>query len=185
MTLPLSGPLSVGDIKYEMRRNYALRNTNSDYSLRTLSSLAGKSTPDRVTDFYGYTGPQDMNVSVYEPGGEFWSPCYSGPTYLGGWYVDHYAFIYNVTTNYTDTLTFGGTRNYTFVTGETISITSSLRNISYDTSCPKVYQVYLSLNGTDVASTNVNLGGNGDATYTFTLAIGGTYNLTAWIRDIS
>jgi hypothetical protein len=48
-----------------------------------------------------------------------------------------------------------------------------------------VFQVYLSLNGTDVATTNVSLGGNGDAVYNFTLAIGGTYNITAWIRNIS
>jgi hypothetical protein len=83
MALPSSGRLSVGDIKYEMRRDWALRNTSSNYSLRTLSSLAGFGTPDKVTDFYGYTGPQDMNVSVYEPAGEYWAACYSGGTYLG------------------------------------------------------------------------------------------------------
>lgn len=185
MSLPSSGRLSVGDIKYEMRKNWALRNTNSDYSLRTLSSLAGFGTPDRVTDFYGYTGPQDINMSVYEPGGEFWAPCYSGPTYLGGWFVDHFCYIENQTTGYATTLTFGGTLNLSFVTGQTIYLSSSLRNISYDTSCPMVYQAYIQLNGTDVATTNVNIGGNGDATYIFTLAIGGTYSFTSWIRNIS
>ena len=181
MALPSSGRLSVGDIRYEMRRNWALRNNYDNYSLRTLSSLAGFGTPDRVTDFYGYTGPQDINISAYEPGGEYWSPC---PGY-GGWAVDHFCYIQNQVTEYSDTLTYGGSRTWTFVTGQSIYITSSLRNMGYDAYCSKVYQCYIQLNGVDVATTNVNQGGDGDAQYVFTPVIGGTYNFTTWIRDIT
>jgi hypothetical protein len=46
--LPPSGPLSINDIRIELGQAQA----NS--SLRALSNLAGFSTPDAISEFYGY-----------------------------------------------------------------------------------------------------------------------------------
>jgi hypothetical protein len=46
--LPSSGPLSINDIRVELGQPQA----NS--SLRSLSNLAGFSTPDAISEFYGY-----------------------------------------------------------------------------------------------------------------------------------
>lgn len=48
MALPSSGQLSLGDIAGELGVSL------SSVSLRSMSSTAGFSTPDAVTDFYGY-----------------------------------------------------------------------------------------------------------------------------------
>jgi hypothetical protein len=48
MALPVSGPLSINDIRVELGQAQA----NS--SLRSLSNLAGFSTPDAISEFYGY-----------------------------------------------------------------------------------------------------------------------------------
>jgi hypothetical protein len=49
MALPSSGQLSLGDIAGEL--GVALSNV----SLRNMSSTAGKSTPDSMGEFYGYS----------------------------------------------------------------------------------------------------------------------------------
>jgi len=49
MALPTSGPLSISQIR-------AILST-SNGSLRYLSNLAGKSTPDAISEFYGYSPP--------------------------------------------------------------------------------------------------------------------------------
>lgn len=48
MALPSSGPLSFLDIATEI-------NGDPPYSLRSMSDFAGFSTPDSVSEFYGYT----------------------------------------------------------------------------------------------------------------------------------
>ena len=47
MALPSSGEISIGDIKTEIG--------SSSGSLRTLSSAAGKSIPDAISEFHGYS----------------------------------------------------------------------------------------------------------------------------------
>ena len=47
MVLPSSGEISIGDIRTEIG--------SSSGSLRTLSSAAGKSTPDAISEFYSYS----------------------------------------------------------------------------------------------------------------------------------
>lgn len=47
MALPSSGQLSIGDIRTELG--------STSGSLRTLSAAAGKSTPDSISEFYGYS----------------------------------------------------------------------------------------------------------------------------------
>lgn len=51
MALPSSGPLSIDDIRTELG--------SSSGSLRTLSAAAGKSTPDAISEFYGYSSGGD------------------------------------------------------------------------------------------------------------------------------
>jgi len=60
MALPVSGPLSISMIRTELG--------SSSGSLRALSALAGKSTPDAISEFYGYS-----NNSVTITGTYFWS----------------------------------------------------------------------------------------------------------------
>lgn len=55
MALQSSGAISINDIRVELGQAQA----NS--SLRSLSSLAGKSTPDAMSEFYGYS------AAVYIP----------------------------------------------------------------------------------------------------------------------
>jgi hypothetical protein len=57
MALPTSGPLSISMIKAELG--------SSSNSLRTLSSLAGFSTPDAMSEFYGYSNaPTTSPVTI-------------------------------------------------------------------------------------------------------------------------
>lgn len=50
MALPSSGQLSLNDIRAELSA------ASTNVSLRSMSSTAGKSTPDAVSEFYGYSG---------------------------------------------------------------------------------------------------------------------------------
>ena len=52
MPLPSSGAISISQIRSELG--------TSNGSLRALSSLAGKSTPDAMSEFYGYAS-ESMN----------------------------------------------------------------------------------------------------------------------------
>lgn len=49
MALPTSGPISISQIKTELG--------SGSNSLRALSAAAGKSTPDAMSEFYGYSIP--------------------------------------------------------------------------------------------------------------------------------
>jgi hypothetical protein len=64
MPLQASGPISISQIRTE------LINVNASYSLRTLSSAAGKSVPDAMSEFYGY--------SACPPNGTFYTSFCSG-----------------------------------------------------------------------------------------------------------
>jgi len=57
MALPSSGPLSIDNIRTEL--------SSSSGSLRTLSSAAGKSTPDAISEFYGYSSFSSLPTSTY------------------------------------------------------------------------------------------------------------------------
>jgi len=56
MTLQTSGPISIGNIRTELG--------SSSGSLRTLSALAGKSTPDAISEFYGFSAATEYEFSV-------------------------------------------------------------------------------------------------------------------------
>lgn len=73
MALPPSGPLSINQIRTELG--------SASGSLRTLSSLAGFSPPDSISEFYGYSpGDADFllnldaaNSSSYSGSGTTWA----------------------------------------------------------------------------------------------------------------
>jgi hypothetical protein len=56
MALPTSGPLSIGAIRTELE--------SGSGSLRTLSAAAGFSTPDSISEFYGYSNLPDFDQNT-------------------------------------------------------------------------------------------------------------------------
>lgn len=180
MALQGSGAISLSQIRNE------LVSQNSSYSLRSLSATAGKSTPDSMSEFYGYQGQTYVTVTVHEPDGGFWAPSYDPwGNYAGGWYGDHYAWIYNESTGFQDTLTFGGTNSYTFLSGQSIVITSYFGSISWDTGYMMTYQAYVSNGSYDVANAITTIGGNAEAVYRFTTAPNTNYYFVSFVRNIT
>lgn len=180
MGLQGSGAIRLSQIRNE------LSSINGSYSLRSLSSSAGKGTPDAMSEFFGYSLATPVTVTVHEPDGGFWAPSYDPyGNYAGGWYGDHYAWIYNESTGYQDTLTFGGTNNYSFMSGQSIVITSYFGSISWDTGYNMTYQAYVSNGSYDVANAITSIGGNAEAVYRFTTAMNTNYYFISFVRNIS
>jgi len=72
MALPSSGAISISQIRTELG--------SSSYSLRTLSAAAGKSTPDAMSEFYGYTSEYMTGVTgtaqdAYQSGYDWYCGC--------------------------------------------------------------------------------------------------------------
>ena len=62
MPLPSSGnSISISQIRNELIAN------GSSYSLRQLSAWAGKSTPDAMSEFYGYSAAVSVDITAYMP----------------------------------------------------------------------------------------------------------------------
>ena len=60
MTLPLSGPLSLNDIRVELGAS------STNVSLGTMSDTAGFTAPDKVSDFYGFSAvPTGLTSAIY------------------------------------------------------------------------------------------------------------------------
>ena len=64
MALQSSGAISISEIRNEQVNNGGIAST---YSLRTLSSNAGKSTPDAMSEFYSYSAATNVNIAAYMP----------------------------------------------------------------------------------------------------------------------
>lgn len=58
MALQSSGAISISQIQAEV---------GGSYSLRALSAAAGFSTPDAMSEFYGYSSAVTVNINVYLP----------------------------------------------------------------------------------------------------------------------
>lgn len=183
MAIPSSGALSMTMIHNE------LSPVTNSYSLRTLSAAAGKSTSDSMSEFYGYQYATVVNFTVNEPGGEFWAGCYDGGGgYLGGWYGDHYAYIYVLETGWSTTLTYGGSVNFNVLSGQRVQISSTFTTISYDTSCPMVYQAYVTQTGpvSGEWTDDITLGNSGGIIRTFQTVFGDSpYDVISYVRNIS
>lgn len=63
MALPSSGQISIGQIRTEL--------STSNGSLRALSALAGKSTPDAMSEFYGYAAGSTIEYEYYANAGGY------------------------------------------------------------------------------------------------------------------
>jgi hypothetical protein len=73
MPLPSAGnSISISQIRNELIAN------GSSYSLRQLSAWAGKSTPDAMSEFYGYSASVTVNIDVYLPA---YVGCYNNYTF--------------------------------------------------------------------------------------------------------
>ena len=59
MPLQASGAISINQIRTELG--------SGSYSLRTLSAVAGKSTPDAMSEFYGYSASTTVYINAYIP----------------------------------------------------------------------------------------------------------------------
>jgi hypothetical protein len=59
MALPLSGAISMSQIKSELR--------STSNSLRTYSSVVGETAPDSMSEFYGYSGCNEFSITSLEP----------------------------------------------------------------------------------------------------------------------
>lgn len=84
MALPGSGQLSLGDIAGELGVSL------SNVSLRSMSSTAGFSTPDSVSEFYGYSGVTYSYYATWaldDPCNYDYYDIYSGSD--GAYYVDN------------------------------------------------------------------------------------------------
>jgi len=80
MALQTSGAISISNIKAEL--------SSSSNSLRALSSAAGKSTPDAMSEFYGYSAYAPPTLS-----GSGWSVTGSG-TVASPWIVTVTGYTY-------------------------------------------------------------------------------------------
>ena len=69
--LQTSGAISISQIKTELG--------SASNSLRTLSSLAGKSTPDAMSEFYGFSNATEFSISNIG-WGDAESACIEGKT---------------------------------------------------------------------------------------------------------
>lgn len=88
MALPSSGPLSLGDIAGELGLSL------SNLSLRDMSSTAGFSTPDAVSEFYGYSAITYTYYGIWaldDPCFYNYYDIYSGSD--GKYYVDSGGYI--------------------------------------------------------------------------------------------
>ena len=65
MALQGSGPISINDIRVELSQAQA----NS--SLRALSALANKSTPDAMSEFYGFSAATEYTFLAGDGGGGY------------------------------------------------------------------------------------------------------------------
>ena len=72
MALQSSGAISIDNIRTELGQ------ARGNNSLRSLSSLAGKSTPDAMSEFYGYSAVTLTAKTVTSPGPEAWIMCENG-----------------------------------------------------------------------------------------------------------
>jgi hypothetical protein len=72
MALPASGPISGSQIGTEL-------SISAPYSLHTMSLLAGFSTPDAMSEFYGYVAPVSIYINVIVPSvmtcGQYYTFC--------------------------------------------------------------------------------------------------------------
>lgn len=102
MALPSSGPLSISQIKAEL--------STSQNSLRYLSQSVGFSTPDSISEFYGYSAATQYYAYYVEVFTCYAGSCYSSmytplngllvsanPLSVGRYYPDASGYVFSIT----------------------------------------------------------------------------------------
>lgn len=181
MALQSSGPISINDIRNELG--------TSDGSLRALSASAGKSTPDGMNEFYGYSNAPAYVVMSMPYGGGTYDGCYmtmdsygefygTGPSgqYIGPWgdYREYNTDGFGGTF-----LTYGGSTAAYVRAGTTVTVYSYTNGYG-NCPCQTMYAI-INVNGSRVATVQCTCDWQG-AGYSFTAAPGVTYNVQigAW-----
>ena len=175
MALQSSGAISINDIRNELG--------TSNGSLRALSAAAGKSEPDGMNEFYGYSNAPAYITMSMPYGGSTYDGCsmsmdsyaywtgtgYAGQ-YIGPWgdYVDYNTDGFGGTF-----LTYGGSNAASVRANTTVTIINSSNGYG---SCPcqTMYNI-INVNGNRVST--VNTGCGTDSSYSFTALSGVTYNI--------
>ena len=121
MALQTTGAISIDNIRTELGQAQA----NS--SLRSLSSLAGKSTPDAMSEFYGFSSATEFAISeIGFPDAE--QCCVEGPNFgTGIVYSASTSLGLNVELFIDNSLTsnFDGTDKWWFSSGKSYQINST------------------------------------------------------------
>jgi hypothetical protein len=175
MALQGSGAISIGNIRSELG--------TSNGSLRNLSSTAGKSTPDSMSEFYGFSFTPAYVVMTMPYGGSVYDGCSmsmdsyayftsTGPSgqYIGPWgdYIDYNTEGFGGTF-----ITYGGSSAAYIRANSTVTIVNSSNGYG-NCPCQTMYNI-INVNGTRVST--VNAGCGTDSSYSFTAASGVTYNV--------
>jgi hypothetical protein len=127
MPLQGSGPISISQIRTELG--------NVSYSLRTLSSAAGKSTPDAMSEFYGYSSVILADYLVVGGGGGGSSQYYGGNGGNAGQFQQGSNFVITKGLTYTISVGGGGAAdgvgsNSNFSTFTSVAGGSSLQSVT-------------------------------------------------------
>lgn len=131
MALQPSGPIKMSDIKREL--------ATTSNSLRTYSSLAGKSAPDAMSEFYGYSSyvPPDPIDFTYTFGGSYRNEgtllvtSATGGTGTKYWYLLKGATEVGPFAINTNTQTGLGNQNYTMIVRDSLTPTPAEKIKSY------------------------------------------------------
>lgn len=182
MALPSSGPLSISQIRTELN--------TSNGSLRFLSARAGKSTPDSISEFYGYQYPPAY-ITYSQNVGQLYDGCsmsmdsygqWEG-TDVGGYYIGPFSGggnagynVYNSErgTNAGTFLTFGGNGWGYVLAGSTVSVAAFANGYGVSP-CQPIFS-FINMNGVRRANVNTNAGFTATY-YSFTAESGQTYSV--------
>lgn len=181
MALQSSGAISINDIRNELG--------TSDGSLRNLSATAGKSTPDAMSEFYGYShAPAYVQMNM-PYGGQTYDGCYMsmdsyGEFYGTGRYGDYIGpwgnyREYNTEGHGGTFLTYGGETAAYVRAGSTVTV-YSYTNAYGNCPCQTMY-AFINVNGSRVATVQCTCGWQ-QAAYSFTASSGASYyiQIGAW-----
>lgn len=183
MALPSSGPLSINQIRNELN--------TSNGSLRFLSARAGKSTPDSISEFYGYQYPPAYITFAISPGQLYDGCSMSMDSYgqwegtdVGGYYIGPFGGggnagydVYNNERGYNagTFLTFDGGNGWGYVlAGSTVTV-SAFSNGYGVSPCQPIFS-YINVDGVRRANTNTNAGFTA-IYYSFTANSGQSYSI--------
>ena len=121
MALQSSGAISIDNIRTELGQ------AQGNNSLRSLSSLAGKSTPDAMSEFYGFSSATEFAISeIGFPDAE--QCCVEGPNFgTGPVYSASTSLALNVELFTSSSLseTFDGQDNWWYADGKSYLINST------------------------------------------------------------